>query len=290
MNAEVAIEAVVRDRLGVGIRSSDPLAGGSIHDVRRLSLADGGTCVVKVADIVDASMLHGEATGLDALKATATVRTPAVLGISDTESCTVLITEYLAPCASGSADWDAFGSRLGELHSRGGADQYGFSEDNHLGRTPQSNGWSDDWVEFLALHRLGPQLRLARDGARLGPSQAAAIDSIIDRLDRLVPRHPHPSLLHGDLWSGNALPLSDGGVAVLDPACSYGDAWFDIGMMRLFGGFPEECFAAWAAGRDDHAQSAERIAVAKLYHLLNHLNLFGGGYRPQVEEMVRTLA
>ena len=77
---------------------------------------------------------------------------------------------------------------------------------------------------------------------------------------------------------------------MLDPACSYGDAWFDIGMMRLFGGFPEECFTAWAAGRDDHAQSGERIAVAKLYHLLNHLNLFGGGYRPQVEEMVRTLA
>ena len=119
---------------------------------------------------------------------------------------------------------------------------------------------------------------------------ATAIQSVIDRLDRLVLRRPRPSLLHGDLWSGNALPLADGGVAVIDPACSYGDSWFDIGMMRLFGGFPDACFDAWREGQEDRAQSSERTDVAQLYHLLNHVNLFGAGYVGQVCTIVERLA
>ena len=289
MSAGPAIEAIVQDLLGVEVGSRHPLAGGSTHDVLRLSLVDGRECVAKVAHAAEASMLHGEAGSLAALAEVGAVRTPAVLGITDAESCTVLITEYLVPSASGTVDWRRFGHQLGRLHSDVGADRYGFWNDNHLGRMPQPNRWSDDWIEFLALHRLGPQLKRARDQQRLEPPQAASIQSIIDRLDRLVPRHPAVSLLHGDLWSGNALPLADGGVAVIDPACSYGDAWFEVGMMRLFGGFPMECFEAWEATRDDREQSMERIAVAELYHLLNHLNLFGAGYLPQVEKAVRTL-
>ena len=290
MNTEAVIETMVHELLGVRVHASVPLAGGCIHDVRRIDLADGSRCVAKSSEAGQAPLLHEEMRGLAMIAGSGGPRTPGVLGIVDGESCSVLLTEYLPPSTTGEVDWALFGEQLGAMHLRAVEDRYGFDGDNHIGRTPQSNGWCDDWIEFLAVHRLGPQLAMATDRGHLGAAGAASVQSVIDRLDRLVPRSPTPSLLHGDLWSGNALPLADGGVAVLDPACWYGDAWFDIGMMRLFGGFPDACFAAWEEMLSDREQAAERVGIAQLYHLLNHLNLFGAGYRSQVEAVARTLA
>ncbi len=290
MNVEAVIASTVRELLGVEVDASVPLSGGCIHDVRRIDLVDGSRCVAKVSSPGHGLLLHEELRGLEAIAESDSLRTPDVLGIRDAESCSVLLTEYLAPSTSGDVDWTSFGEQLGRLHVRAVGDRYGFDHDNHIGRTPQSNRWCDDWVGFLTEHRLGPQLAMATHRGLLDSGAAASVQSIIDRLDRLVPRSPTPSLLHGDLWSGNALPLADGGVAVLDPACWYGDAWFDIGMMRLFGGFPEACFAVWQEMLPDRAQAAERVGIAQLYHLLNHLNLFGAGYRAQVEAVVRALA
>ena len=290
MNTEAVIGTMVHELLGVEVHASVPLAGGCIHDVRRIDLADGSRCVAKSCEAGRARLLHEEMRGLAKIAGSGGPRTPGVLGLVDGESCSVLLTEYLAPSTIDEVDWALFGEQLGAMHARAVEDRYGFDGDNHIGRTSQSNQWCDDWIEFLTVHRLGPQLAMATDRGHLDAAGAAAVQSVIDRLDRLVPRSPTPSLLHGDLWSGNALPLADGGVAVLDPACWYGDAWFDIGMMRLFGGFPDACFAAWEETLPDHEQAAERVGIAQLYHLLNHLNLFGAGYRGQVEAVVRALA
>jgi fructosamine-3-kinase len=235
-------------------------------------------------------MLRTEADGLAAIGATSTVRTPSILGFKEDDACSVLVLEFLAGGSSGPDDWADFGESLAALHAAPGEDRYGFPGDNFLGLTPQINTWNDDWVEFNIECRLGPQVASARDAGRLDAGQVGKLDSIIARLDRYLPRRPRSSLLHGDLWSGNAHPMSNGSIAVIDPACARGDAWADPAMMLLFGGFPPSCLEAWSDRQDDHDQSEDRIAIYQLYHLLNHLNLFGSSYLGQVMDMARRLA
>src|SRR5690606_7037940 len=118
--------------------------------------------------------------------------------------------------------------------------------------------------------------------ARLGRDEAALIQRVIDQLESLIPRKPKPALLHGDLWSGNALPAQDHTgrkrIALIDPAPSIGDGWADIAMMELFGGFPRACCDAYAARNPDQANIRTRIGVYQLYHILNHINIFGRSY------------
>ena len=140
-----------------------------------------------------------------------------------------------------------------------------------------------------AKHRLGHQLALARSRTLLSDEEANSVEGVIDRLAGLIPRRPRGSLLHGDLWSGNALPTRDGRIGVIDPACSVGDGLADIAMMRLFGGFPEACFEAYSSSIDDHESVETQVAVYQIYHLLNHVNLFGRGYVGQVMEVAKAV-
>ena len=276
MSAAEAARRLGEQMLGAPIEALESLSGGCIHDVY-LARAPGTCGVLKVATIGERAMLDGEAAGLAAISRTDTVRTPTLLGLECDGSHAVLGMEWLEPGASGTADWQRFGETLAAMHAAGGEDRYGFAINNHIGRTAQCNTWSTDWVEFTASCRLLPQLAMARDSGQLSRSDAERLDRILHRLDHFIPRHPDVSLLHGDLWSGNALPLRDGSVAVIDPSCSYGDAWCDLAMMRLFGGFPPSCESAWRSHQsEDDTQG--RLAVYQLYHQLNHLNLFGAGY------------
>jgi fructosamine-3-kinase len=119
------------------------------------------------------------------------------------------------------------------------------------------------------------------------------VERVIGRLETLIPQRPKPALLHGDLWSGNALTAVDEAgaqrIAVIDPACSYGDGWADIAMMKLFGGFPSHCLDAYAAEADDRDGLEARLAVYQLYHVLNHVNLFGRSYAGQAMALVAAL-
>ncbi|MHC5022314.1 MAG: fructosamine kinase family protein [Planctomycetota bacterium] len=265
------------------------LTGGCIHRVQQLTLADHTSVVVKINDAPCATLFEEEAAGLRALAATETVLVPRphVAGVFDGAAMIVM-----SAIEVGSADdeaWRRFGDELAALHATDAGSRYGFDHDNHLGTTPQPNNGCDDWVEFNATRRLGHQLRLVRDARRLDEADCRRLDIVIDHLDRHLPRRPRPSLLHGDLWSGNALPAAGGRVAVIDPACSIGDGWADIAMMQLFGGFPAACFEAYAAAVEDHDGLPARIAVYQLYHVLNHVNLFGGGYAGQAMALARGL-
>ena len=275
------------------ITNISPLSGGCIHEVLRVELAGGRGVVAKVADSSRASMLGEERAGLELLARANAVLVPRVLGLHVRETASVLLMQHLVPHPAGESAWRQFGDELARLHLHGGCERYGFEGGNHLGTTPQPNDWHDDWVEFNRNCRLGHQLSLARRNNLLSPAEAHRIERVIDRLDEFIPRTPKPALLHGDLWSGNALPTVDdrgrSRIAVIDPACSFGDGYADIAMMRLFGGFPQACFEAYEANISEHAQIDTRIAVYQLYHVLNHANLFGRGYVAQAMGLASTL-
>ena len=230
---------------GSEVNGCRSLGGGCIADVRRVMFADGASVVLKVQP--DAARAEEEARSLRAIQATETIPVPAVLGI-DGE---LLVLEHLADHAPTVADWQAFGVDLAALHHCDVGSRYGFELDNHLGDTIQSNVLHDDWVEFNRTCRIGWMRDKLADRSLADAHELRQLDRLLDGLDTLLPRHPRPSLIHGDLWSGNALPSEGRGIAVIDPAVSIGDGLADVAMMQLFGGFPEACHAAYrSAARD----------------------------------------
>lgn len=273
------------------IAGTRDLSGGCIHHVVEVTLADGRRVVAKINRASEQTLFDEEAHSLNALAATNTVLVPQPLIVtSHAKEAVLLMTAIEAPRQRpGASAWRRFGEELARLHQTPVGERYGLEIDNHIGSTYQPNSWRDDWVEFNAVNRQGFQLHTAIENDLLEAHEADRIQKVIDRLDRLIPRRPKPALLHGDLWSGNALPAADQRIAVIDPACSIGDGWADIAMMRLFGGFPPACLEAYAALNADHDQREERIAVYQLYHVLNHVNIFGRGYVAQALDLARRL-
>ena len=206
-----------------------------------------------------------EVDGLLALK-NAGVTVPAPLSHGISGGTAFLHLEFLELKKDG--DWAALARMLAGMHRASGP-RYGWHRDNYIGAAPQQNGWCDDWGEFWRERRLRPQFE--RAGIRP------------EFFDELLQTHqPQRSLLHGDLWSGNAGFTAQGPV-VYDPAVYYGDREADLAMTELFGGFPREFYAAYDAAYPLAEGYQTRKHLYNLYHLLNHLNLFGAGYRRQVE-------
>jgi fructosamine-3-kinase len=192
--------------------------------------------------------------------------------------------EYLElrPLSSSSAR--VLGEQLAALHTHT-SKQYGWERSNTIGSTPQANAWCSDWVEFWRERRLRPQYALAREHGYEGRLQRDG-GRLMDRLADVFSGYtPTASLLHGDLWSGNAASDAFGSPVVFDPATYYGDREADIAMTELFGGYPADFYAAYRASYPLDDGYRERKTLYNLYHVLNHLNLFGGGYLKQAEAM-----
>ena len=294
----MAVPSIIKRALEtIGIED-DPteivsLSGGCIHDVRRVRLGDGHSIVCKCSfDPEGANQLHSEKSGLEFLASLGVsgLMIPEVLGLHVESMGVVLLMSWLEPGSASDDGWVALGRGLAAMHSVDVGQRYGFHGDNHIGSTPQINDWKDDWVVFNEECRLRPQLELARKTGLLGSDENTLLDQVIDRLGDWIPARPKASPLHGDLWSGNVMHLADGGVAVIDPACSIGDAWADVAMMALFGGVPRDCFDAYAAalGSDLHDMQP-RLVTYQLYHVLNHVNLFGSGYLQQLTSLASRL-
>ena len=181
----------------------------------------------------------------------------------------------------------ALGERLAALH-RHTAPQHGWHRDNFIGRTPQPNGWHDDWVAFYGERRLAHQLRLARDNGFGGELQDLGA-RLIERLPEFFDGYePVPSLIHGDLWGGN-WSCCDGEPVIYDPAVYYGDREAELAMTRLFGGFGGAFYAAYTEAWPLAPGHERRDTLYRLYHVLNHANLFGGGYAGQALSLLRRL-
>ncbi len=297
MSLPAAIEhALCEAGIDGRVATMSPLTGGCIHRVDQITLDDGTTLVVKSTTADHLGLFEEEAVSLRVLERTGTVLVPAPLAVVGRGGVAVLLMRAIRSGGGTPEAWQRLGQELAALH-RDNPDPpavgYGFSVDNHLGTTHQPNAWCDDWARFNAENRLGHQLELARRRDRLRSSEAAGVQRVIAKLGMLIPAAPKPALIHGDLWSGNAIAAIDGRrterIALIDPACSIGDGWADIAMMRLFGGFPSECFTAYASMIDDHDRIESRIAVYQLYHVLNHVNLFGRGYVEKAMGLVNGL-
>ncbi len=283
-------------RLGFRPIAQTPVGGGCIHRAWRLVNAEGSSVFAKIGGSGAMALLEAEAMGLAALGAwpPAGLRVPQPLALELVGDQAMLVLPWLDLAAGGtgvSGGWSQLGQGLAQLHraSRGGEGGrgYGFEADNFIGSAPQANGWLPRWASFFVQRRLAPQLAMA---AARGEAFASA-DAVLEGAhERLALHEPEAVLVHGDLWSGNAGLLRGGGAALFDPAAYWGDREVDLAMAQLFGGFPASFFAGYQATWPLPSGAAGRVELYNLYHLLNHANLFGGGYRRQAEaSMLRLL-
>jgi fructosamine-3-kinase len=283
-----ALEEVVTRATGerFAIKVAVPAAGGCIHASWVL---DSGTTRVfaKVNDERFAASFEAEADGLAALGG-AGLRVPRPLAHGAAEGQAFLVLEHLALGSGGDTGFRELGRSLARMHEQRG-NAFGWHRDNFIGPTPQSNARHASWLEFWQRERLAPQLAAAaRNGHRgrvqwLGEQVTAAVPWLLAGHD------PEPSLLHGDLWSGNAGFLTDGTPVVFDPAVYHGDAEADLAMTELFGGFPGTFYEGYREVRPVAGGYRLRRLLYNLYHVLNHLNLFGEGYRGQAERIMEQL-
>ena len=263
------------------------LAGGSTTACYRWP-AGGGALFVKVAARAALPMLEAEADGLAELERAQALRTPRVVACGTAGGGAFLALEWLEAGATTAASEQRLGERLAAQHALT-APEFGWRRDNTIGTTPQANGTLASWTEFYRERRLGPQLTLAAargNGALLGESG----ERLLDALPALLAGHrPPPALLHGDLWGGNWLATTTGEPVVFDPAVYYGDREADLAMTRLFGGFGPAFYRAYEQAAPLSPGAELRGELYNLYHVLNHANLFGGGYAAQARAMIGRL-
>ena len=233
-------------------------------------------------------MFAAEAAGLEEIGRTQTVRVPGVICHGASPDASWIALELLELRSTSGEAMRALGRNLARLH-RVTAPRYGWHRDNTIGSTPQPNAHMNDWAEFWGQRRLCFQLKLAESAGRGG--------RVIERGSRLIEKlpaffagyRPAPSLLHGDLWSGNAAMTSVGEPVIYDPATYYGDREADLAMTELFGGFTPSFYDAYRSEYPLEAGYSARKPLYNLYHVLNHWNLFGGGYGAQAQRMIEEL-
>jgi len=283
------IAATIAQRTGIPFRprAACPVSGGSIH--RAWHVDDGSRhYFVKTNALAAAPMFAAEAQGLQALSVAAVVPTPTFIALGQTETRAFLVLDYLDLAALDRAGGAALGAALAKLHRVTG-DSFGWHQDNYIGATPQSNAPHPGWPHFFGERRLRPQLQLALQNG-MDKALVAKGHAVIERIGGLfIDYQPAPSLLHGDLWSGNAAQTRDGTAVIFDPACYYGDRETDLAMAELFGGFPTSFFAAYRAAWPPDSGYETRKPLYNLYHILNHFNLFGGAYLGQAQRMIEGL-
>jgi fructosamine-3-kinase len=270
------------------VASHRSVGGGCINSAYVLSGGDV-EYFVKLNSASQLDMFVAEAAGLDEISAANAVRVPKPVCYGTANGQAYLVMENLHMGGGGGrAAMQQFGHQLAAMH-RDTQSQFGWRRDNTIGSTPQPNDLTDEWLQFWRAHRLGFQLQLAkRHGCR---------KSLLDKGERLMAdmgglfadHDPQPSLLHGDLWSGNYGITQDGEPVIFDPAVYFGDREADLAMTELFGGFGRTFYDAYNEAWPLDPGYRVRKTFYNLYHILNHFNLFGGGYAGQAESMTDAL-
>lgn len=259
-------------------------AGGCVADSRKLVLNDGAQLFIKQLADPAPGLFSAEASGLAALSEGVAVRTPDV--VYQNERCLVL--EYIEAATRISSFDEQLGRQLALLHSIR-RDFFGFERDTFCGTTRQPNLCTDNGYEFYAQQRFSYLARLCYDKGYLSPQDLSAVENICRKLPELIPQQT-PVLLHGDLWSGNVHTDSDGKPVLIDPAVYYGWAEADLAMTALFGGFSSYFYAAYQEVRPLDSGWERRLELYNLWHLVNHLLLFGESYLSDVKQVIKKYA
>jgi protein-ribulosamine 3-kinase len=288
MNPWPDIERSIGETLGAPF-ATESRAGVSGGCINECFVVHGSKQIffVKLNTPERAPMFAAEAAGLEEIGRTGALRVPKPLCHGASPAAAWIVLEHLELEPADGKAMRALGANLARLH-RATAPRHGWARDNTIGSTPQLNDWSEDWIAFWREKRLGFQLGLA---AAQGHGRLAASGArLMEKLPAFFAGYaPAPSLLHGDLWSGNAAMMSSGEPVVFDPATYYGDREADLAMTELFGGFPAGFYEAYRSEHPLDAGYETRKPLYNLYHVLNHFNLFGGGYGTQAERTIGQL-
>lgn len=267
------------------------ISGGDINEAYCLALTDGTCIFMKANTIENASFFSAEAAGLTAIAKTGAINVPRVLcSGTDKEQGSFLLLEFIAGKAPVSDYWETFALQLSQMHKADTSvfvkeGNYGFVSDNYIGSGIQKNTAYEKWTSFFRDCRLEPQFRRAAD--YFDSAERKKITWLLDHLNDILVEPEHPSLLHGDLWQGNVITGPDGRAWLIDPAVYVGNAEADIAMTELFGGFSQRFYDAYKETGLLLPGYSSRKNLYNLYHLLNHLNIFGRAYLSSVRNVVR---
>ena len=305
--AGIVQQALGKETVAGGVR---PVSGGDINDAYLVTLAGGQKVFLKVNTPRNAAFFSAEQEGLAAIRKTNAIGVPEVIATGvftgdepaagrftgggsaagRSKDCSFLIMDYLEAGPRKSDFWERFGRELAAMHrakteewTPGG--KYGFTQNNFIGAGRQNNSICDSWIDFFREYRLEQQFKLA--GLYFDSYGRKAMLSLLDHLEEYLVEPEYPSLLHGDLWGGNFVTGPDGGAWLIDPAVYVGHAEADLAMTELFGGFAPAFYGSYKEVSPLLPGYADRRELYNLYHLLNHLNLFGEGYYGAVMRIIR---
>lgn len=262
------------------VNSSRSVSGGCINQGYAIS-SDTDTYFVKLNSASQVGMFEAEAKALEQMLATATIRVPKLICWGTAENNAYLVLEWLELGKGDTQSWLELGRKLAAMHFHT-SDRMGWEQNNTIGSTPQINTWTADWAEFYGKHRLVYQFQLAKKRGGHFPQQKQLLAAI----PQLLTHQPQPSLVHGDLWGGNAACTVSGEPVIFDPAVYFGDREVDIAMTELFGGFPAAFYRGYNEVFPLDSGYEKRKTLYNLYHILNHFNLFGGSYESQANRMI----
>ena len=293
-----SLEEIVQDFFGKNTRviRTDGVSGGDINRAYRLSLSTGDSIFVKINSIRNLNFFLTESAGLRALQSLKKIGDPEMLGagVDAQKKISFLVLEYIESSPRITSYWETFGHELARLHRAecmkfinpdDDRAKYGFMEDNYIGTATQKNQPMEKWSDFYRECRLLPQIAMAE--RYFDATTRKKVDWLLGHLDSYLREPDFSSLLHGDLWSGNMLCGSDGKAWILDPAAYVGDFEADLAMTQLFGSLPEKFYDAYnEINPIDRKGYKERRKLYDLYHLLNHLNLFGEIYLESVTGII----
>ncbi len=260
-----------------------PLGGGDIGNAMKVTVENGTNYFVKQYE--NSKMHYAEANGLHELKTANAIRIPRVIKVNDN----FLILEFIESASKVNDFDEKFGRQFAELHKNNGS-SFGFFEDNFIGTTDQINvPQNDNWVEFYTENRLMYQFRLAENNGYVKDELKEGIKFIEKNIEKILKGSDElPTLLHGDLWGGNYIVDQRGNPCLIDPAVYYGHREADLAMTKLFGGFNAKFYSAYNEEFPLKDGWEYRENIYKLYHILNHLNLFGSGYYSQAVSLIQS--
>lgn len=290
MNPSPALQTAIQQKLSAHFPAAQKInffsvGGGSINDTYRLFFGDQ-TVFCKINSATKFPQLFNkEKAGLALLGQGGIMKVPSVLDFFEFENQQILLIEWITEGERTENFWKLFGEQLAALHQQS-ASYFGLDEHNYMGSVPQMNHQQQSWVSFFREVRLQPMVRLCADKGKLSTSHQQAFEKLYKQLANVF-EDEDPSLLHGDLWSGNFMCNENNQPVLIDPAVYYGHRSMDLAMTTLFGGFRKPFYEAYHYHHPLPSNYKEQWAVCNLYPLLIHLYLFGSGYLPQIENTLQ---